>query len=68
MTTRILKFKYANKSSKDKFVADIVFCGGKVNETTILSSAKAIYFTIVEGDNSFMWKFRETRSNKFLLN
>ena len=68
MTTRILKFKYANKSSKDKFVADIVFAGGKVDETTILSSAKLIYFNITEGDNSFMRKFRETRSNKFLLN
>lgn len=68
MTTRILKLKYANKSSKDKFIADIKFCGGSVEETTILSSAKAIYFTIKEGDNSFMRRFRETRSAKFLLN
>lgn len=67
MTTRILKLKYNNKFSKEKYIADIVFCGGKVEDVTILTSAKAIYLTIKEPFN-FEAKFRETRSSKFLLN
>jgi hypothetical protein len=66
MTTRVLKFKYS-KSNKDKYIADIKFCGSTIENTTISLPAKAIYFTISETD-SFMRKFRETRASKFLLN
>lgn len=68
MTTRILKFKYTSDKAVDKIIEDIKFCGGTIKEKTKLLSHKLIYFTIEEKDNSFVRKFRETRSGNFLLN
>lgn len=69
MKTRILKLKYQNITSKAKYVADIIFCGGSVIDTIISLPAKSIYITVKEPEgNSFMRKFRETKSSKFLLN
>jgi hypothetical protein len=67
MQTRILKFKLTSDAALEKIVADIKFCGGVVKEKTKLLSQRLVYITIEE-DNSFMRKFRETRSGKFLLN
>ena len=67
METRVLKLKYANVTSKSKYVEDIKFCGGTITDTVVSLPAKAIYFTITE-PLTFMRKFRETRSAKFLLN
>ena len=64
MEQRVLKFKYCNNTSK--YVADIKFCGGTVKETTKLNKV-GVYITIVE-PQGFMRKFRETRSQAFLLN
>lgn len=67
MQTRVLKFKYTSDANVEKIVADIKFCGGIVREKTKLLSQRLIYITI-EGDNSFVRKFRDTRSSAFLLN
>jgi hypothetical protein len=67
MNTRILKFKYASDKAVGKIIDDIKFCGGIIKEKTKLLSHRLIYITI-EGDNSFVRKFRETRSGNFLLN
>jgi hypothetical protein len=67
MQTRILKFKHTSDAALDKIVADIKFSGGVVKEKTKLLSQRLVYIT-VEEDNSFMRKFRETRSGNFILN
>ena len=67
MQTRVLKFKHTSDANVEKIVADIKFCGGVVKEKTKLLSQRLIYITIEE-DNSFMRKFRDTRSGNFILN
>ena len=68
MTTRILKFKHTSDKAVEKIIDDIKFCGGTVKEKTKLLSHGLIYITIEERDNSFVRRFRETRSGNFLLN
>lgn len=68
MNTRILKFKYTSDKAVDKITEDIKFCGGTIKEKTKLLSSRLVYITIEEKDNSFVRKFRETRSGNFLLN
>lgn len=68
MTTRILKFKHTSDKAVEKIIDDIKFCGGTVKEKTKLLSQRLIYITIEEKDNSFVRKFKETRSGNFLLN
>lgn len=67
-TNRILKFKYSSDKAVDKITEDIKFCGGTILNKTKLLSQRLIYITIEEKDNSFVRKFRDTRSGNFLLN
>ena len=66
--TRILKFKYTSDKAVDKIVDDIKFCDGTVKEKTKLLSQRLLYITIEEKDNSFITRFKNTRSGNFLLN